>query len=328
MFVTKLIRRGSIFDVSTLPRMAFLSSTAHKQHLIWETDRLVAFLHPEPWTPGAAVLTQRSPNRPSSIFHLAETEFLSLLLGARTVAALLCERLSVQRCALVFKPEPERPAHIRVLPLHGLDPSWRPHLAEEKDFQPHDPGYCTSKCGPRWQDAELEKIRGKIRAKLPTPDAPPNYSFLGDPSHCGLFSRIVRGEEQQWRVWEDEAHVAFLTPFPSAPGFTVLVPRRPLTSDIFRLEEDDYRALVLAARKVALLLEEGLGAWGVALIFEGFEIDYAHAKLIPLLTPPDGSVPRSAPEYCPTYPGYVTSVDGPVASMEILRDLHLKITQP
>uniref|UniRef100_A0A3B3RL43 HIT domain-containing protein n=1 Tax=Paramormyrops kingsleyae TaxID=1676925 RepID=A0A3B3RL43_9TELE len=100
---------------------------------------------------------------------------------------------------------------------------------------------------------------GSPRASTSSARGGPDVTFLGDPSHCGLFSRIVRGEEQQWRVWEDEAHVAFLTPFPSAPGFTVLVPRRPLTSDIFRLEEDDYRALVLAARKVALLLEEGLG---------------------------------------------------------------------
>uniref|UniRef100_A0A8L0DPM2 HIT domain-containing protein n=1 Tax=Oncorhynchus mykiss TaxID=8022 RepID=A0A8L0DPM2_ONCMY len=94
------------------------------------------------------------------------------------------------------------------------------------------------------------------------PDEEPSPA-QGNPSHPGLFSRIVRGEEQQWRVWEDEGHVAFLTPFPNAPGLTVLVPRRPLTSDIFRLEEADYTSLVLATQKVAKVLEEGLGAWGV-----------------------------------------------------------------
>uniref|UniRef100_A0A665T1W3 HIT domain-containing protein n=1 Tax=Echeneis naucrates TaxID=173247 RepID=A0A665T1W3_ECHNA len=90
-------------------------------------------------------------------------------------------------------------------------------------------------------------------------------------THPGLFSRIVRGEEQQWRVWDDERHVAFLTPFPNSPGFTVLVPRRPLTSDIFRLEKADYEGLVLAARKVSQLLEQSLGANGVA-----NEIIYVH----------------------------------------------------
>lgn len=145
-----------------------------------------------------------------------------------------------------------------------------------------------------------------------------------------MFSRIVRGEEQQWRVWEDEGHVAFLTPFPNSPGFTVLVPRRPLTSDIFRLEKGDYEGLVLATWEVSRLLAEGLGASGMGLIFEGFEIDYAHAKLIPLFLPASsetGDDITKPPQFYPTYPGYVTSEDGPEARLESLKELYMKITQ-
>lgn len=123
--------------------------------------------------------------------------------------------------------------------------------------------------------------------------------------------------------------MAFLTPFPNSPGFTVLVPRRPLTSDIFKLEKSHYEGLVLAAKKVAGLLEEGLGAWGVGLIFEGFEIDYAHAKLIPLLPRLSGTTENPTkcqpPQFHPTYPGYVTSEDGPEASSETLGEMHCKI---
>eukprot|EP00064_Thunnus_orientalis_P014208 superscaffoldBa00002440_g14249 len=223
---------------STLPR-----------HVIWESEGLVAYLHPRPWTPGSVILESSTPGRPGgSIFHLEEPEYLSWLLGARTVAELLCDRLGVRRCALVARPHRDRPA-----------------------------------------------------------------------------------QEQQWRVWDDEGHVAFLTPFPNSPGFTVLVPRRPLTSDIFRLEKKDYEGLVLATRKVSRLLEEGLSAWGVGLIFEGFEIDYAHAKLIPLLSPSssgggdDKTKPRP-PQFHPTYPGYVTSEDGPEASLDSLKEVHTKIT--
>lgn len=178
----------------------------------------------------------------------------------------------------------------------------------------------------------MTEIQAKIRTKLPLPDAPYDFTFLGDdPAHPGLFSRIVRGEELQWRVWEDEGHVAFLTPFPNSPGFTVLVPRRPLTSDIFRLDKGDYETLLLATLKVAKLLEESLGVLGVGLIFEGFEIDYAHAKLIPLFPPPSSGTENTAkpptPQFHPTYPGYVTSEDGPEASQESLKELHVKITQ-
>ncbi|XP_041725649.1 uncharacterized protein LOC121555864 isoform X2 [Coregonus clupeaformis] len=332
------------------PSSIRMSSLPQPRHVIWETEELVAYLHPRPWTPGTTILEPKTPRGPGeepspaqgSLFRLGEGAYLGLLLGARAVGALLCERLGVKRCALVCRPCPDShsPPQIRVLPLHGLDSEWRPHLAGDEHYTHHDPGYVTSKSGPRWTDTSLQEIQAEIRAQLPAPDALPNLTFLGeDPSHPGLFSRIVRGEEQQWRVWENEGHVAFLTPFPNAPGLTVLVPRRPLTSDIFRLEEADYTSLALATRKVARILEEGLGAWGVGLIFEGFEIDYAHAKLIPLLSPPsshqvDGgsttttsSSPPPQAQFSATYPGFVTSEDGPEASLECLKELQAKITQ-
>lgn len=295
--------------------------------MIWETPELLAYLHPSPWTPGVAVVTHRSSGSAGSLFLLPEEVFLRLLLGARTVALLLCESLAVQRCALVHTPQKRAGAELYVVPLHGLQSEWKPHLAPEEDFNAFDPGYISSKSGPRWTDSDLEDVRRRIRVHLPSPNAAPNYTFLGDPSNPGLFPRIVRGEEKQWRVWEDNDHVAFLTPFPNTPGLTVLVPRKPLSSDIFRLEESDYRRLVLAIRTLSRLLEAGLGAWGVGLIFEGFEIDYAHAKLIPLVSSPDEAQTCPAHEFFDHYPGYVTSVSGPPASRESLQEIWARITR-
>lgn len=302
--------------------------SCQKNHVIWESGHVEAYLHPSPWTPGATFVTHKTPN---SLFHLPESAFVTLLLGARAVGELLCKRLAVQRCALVYRPDRDEDtrAKLMLLPLHGLEDTWRPHLASQEDFQPHDPGYITSKSGPRWTSLNLEAVRDRIRAKLPFPDAPLDYRFLGEKSHTGLFSRIVRGEETQWRVWEDDGHIAFLTPFPNSPGLTVVIPRKPLPSDILRLEKGDFIELVLATRKVARLLEEALGARGVGLIFEGFEIDYAHAKLIPLVSSP-GNVTQSAvcsvPEVYEIYPGFVSSADGPPASSDQLRQMQARIT--
>lgn len=296
-------------------------------NVVWENDIFIAYLHPKPWTPGTTILTRKALNGSSSIFQLPVPDYVAMLLGAQTVANLLCEKLAVHRCALVFVPQPDKPAQIKILPLHGLEPNWKPHLAGEEEFHIHDPGYCSSRNGQRCEDDYLDNIQAKITACLPTPNAPSCYDFHGDRSHDGLFSRIVRGEEQQWRIWEDSEHVAFLTPFPNAPGFTVLVPRKPLTSDIFSLDKSDYIALILATWKVSQLLQEGMGARGVALIFEGFEIDYAHAKLIPLVTKPGDSLPAVPSQFCPTYPGYVTSADGPPASAQDLKDILTKITK-
>ncbi|XP_051985842.1 uncharacterized protein LOC127646327 [Xyrauchen texanus] len=313
-------------------RMSSVVSGLQDRSVIWETQELLAFLHSSPWTPGAAVVTLKSPDSTRSLFHLPTESFLRLLLGARTVALLLCDRLGVQRCALVHTPHRRADnsrVELHVVPLHGLVADWKPQLAVEEDFQLYDPGYISSKSGPRWTDSDLEAVRTRIRAQLPAPNATLNYTFLGDPSDPGLFPRIVRGEEKQWRVWEDDGHVAFLTPFPNTPGLTVLVPRKPLSSDIFRLEKRDYEELVLATKKVSQLLEAGLDAWGVGLIFEGYEIDYAHAKLIPLISSPDETKMRltcPVPEFYHRYPGYVTSVNGPPASKESLREMCAKIT--
>ncbi|XP_077575674.1 uncharacterized protein LOC144198498 isoform X1 [Stigmatopora nigra] len=301
--------------------------------VIWESKHLVAHLHPRPWTPGSVILERRVPGTVAeSIFHLEEAEYLSWMLGAKAVAQLLCDRLKVQRCALIARPHVDKPAQIRILPLHGLDAEWRPHLAGDEEHHSHDPGYCTSKTAPRWSDTHLNEIKAKIRAQLPEPDASPNLTYLGDdPSDPGLFPRIIRGDESQWRLWEDDNHVSFLTPFPNSPGFTVLVPRRPLPSDIFKLGDSDYEGLVMAARKVSHLLKKSLGAWGVGLIFEGFEIDYAHAKLIPLrraLSSGDGHLGTSqGSAYFFSYPGFVSSEDGPEVSRESLEEMHAKISK-
>lgn len=101
---------------------------------------------------------------------------------------------------------------------------------------------------------------------------------------------------------------------------------------MFRLEKGDYERLVVASWEVSRLLEDSLGSRATGLIFEGFEIDYAHAKLIPLFQPTspemgDGAPKLSVPQFYATYPGYVTSEDGPEASLQSLNELQIKITQ-
>nr|WDW26041.2 HIT family protein [Megalocytivirus FD201807] len=284
-------------------------------YVIWESPPLVGYLNPRPWTPGAVIL--ESPGcLGGSLFQLPEVNYVSWLFAAKEIAGLLCDRLKVKRCALISRPQHDKPLRILILPLHGLDDKWQPRVASIEEYNATDPGYCTSKNGPRWDDVSLTEMQTKIRGD----DKPPDLTLLGDNvSDPGLFARIIRGEEQHWRVWEDERHVAFLTPFPNSPGFTVLVPRRPLTSDIFKLQPHDYRDLILAAKTVSQALTKGLGAWGVGLIFEGLEINHAHAKLIPLLS---SRGTANEPQFYPTYPGYVTSEDGPNASTESLTSIY------
>lgn len=312
--------------VNGVARVEILRPETGYSNVIWETDDLVAYLHPKPWTPGSAILSRKTLSGASSIFQLARPDFVAMLQGARVVSGLLCERLGVQRCALVFNPTPGEPAQIRILPLHGLGPKWQPHLATEEEFHAYSPGYCTSKSGPRWEDEALAAVQAQIRKGLPNPAAQLCFDFFGDASCDNLFSRIVRGEQQQWRVWEDAQHVAFLTPYPNSPGLTVVAPRKPLPSDIFKLSDADYKALISAVYRVAKLLETTMKTQSVALIFEGFEVDYAHAKLIPLLPSPDGSVPAQLQsEFHQRYPGFVSSLDGPAVDPDDIKKHHSEV---
>ncbi|XP_077476109.1 uncharacterized protein LOC144089108 [Stigmatopora argus] len=320
MFVASM--RGGI------SRVEVLRPLKNASNVIWETDELVAYLNPNPWTPGSTILTRKTLSGATSIFHLAEPDYLCLLQEAKSISSILCEKLGVQRCALVSYPNANQSAQIGLLPLHGVWEKWQPHLAQQEEFHSFNPGYCTSKHGPRWDDEALNKVRDQIRNGLPTTNAPSSFEFLGSHSDNNLFSRIVRGEEKHWRIWDDSQHVAFLTPYPNTPGITVVVPRKPLPSDILKLEETEYKALILATYKVAQLLEECMRAQGVALIFEGFEINYAHTKLIPLLTSPQGpKIARPRAEFFLKYPGYVSSLDGPAADPDDLKAFYSKITQ-
>jgi diadenosine tetraphosphate (Ap4A) HIT family hydrolase len=132
-------------------------------------------------------------------------------------------------------------------------------------------------------------------------------------SSC-FFCRLVAGLEKSWIVWEDASHVAFLTPFPNTPGFTVLVPRRHRPSHLFELEEAEFGALLQAGRRVGLLLDRALGTRRTALLAEGMGVDHVHLKLAPLHGLADGPwqpVRSTLRTFYERYQGYVASHDGP-----------------
>ena len=144
-----------------------------------------------------------------------------------------------------------------------------------------------------------------------------------------LFCQIIAGKEKAWVVYEDEHHVAFLTPFPNTPGFTVLVTREHLDSNVLGLEEDRFAEMMIAARKVAQQLDKKLGTRRTGIIIEGMGIDHAHVKLIPMHGIPDGEwkpVLSKDHVFYKTYEGYLTSHDGPRMSDEQLDEILKKIT--
>merc|ERR1719334_1749968 len=107
-------------------------------------------------------------------------------------------------------------------------------------------------------DEQLDKVKALM---VEGDKLAPNYTFLGPSTDISLFARIVRGELPQWRVWEGEHSVAFLTPFPSTEGFTVVVPRSHLSSDILNNNNDEW----LTCEKDRVFMYRKMGKLKIAL---------------------------------------------------------------
>ncbi|AXH15683.1 HIT family protein [Malaciobacter mytili] len=98
-----------------------------------------------------------------------------------------------------------------------------------------------------------------------------------------IFCDIVANKSTCHKVWEDEKHLAFLSIFPNCEGVTVVIPKKHYSSYAFELEEDVFLNLILAAKKVALMLDNSFDDVSrTGLVLEGFGIDHVHVKLFPL----------------------------------------------
>ncbi|MCU1479793.1 MAG: diadenosine tetraphosphate hydrolase [Subtercola sp.] len=142
-----------------------------------------------------------------------------------------------------------------------------------------------------------------------------------------IFDKIVRREIDSHIVWENDDYIAFLTPFPNTPGFTVVIPKTNIGDNVFSLNEDEYLSLMSATKTVANLLEKALSVNRVALVFEGTGVAYVHAKLIPLYgqLADETDVWSDTTEFVEEYRGFITTLEGPKMDDSRLDEIRNKI---
>jgi len=144
-----------------------------------------------------------------------------------------------------------------------------------------------------------------------------------------IFDKIVDGSIPSFKVWEDDIYVAFLTIFPNTPGFTVVIPKQNPGDNYITVSEDAYTGLLLAARKVAGLLQKAFKVERVGLVIEGQAVPHLHVKLIPMHS--QGATPSVPAEHATVfnefYQGYLTTHDGPRMSDDELKAIQQKIVE-
>ena len=280
----------------------------YPQHVFYSCALVKIGFTRYPTTPGHAVGICQGTDK---LMSMGLADFVDLFKIVRWVSNELISAVQARRCGLVS----DGSGIISLVPLHGLSAQWTPCIHDEREYHSHFPGYLTTKDGPRMDDLVLTEIQDRITTV--TGLGPVfNRNFDGESSDQNIFARIVRGEVQHWRIWENLSHVAFLTPYGNTPGYTVLVPRKHLPSDVFQLPDQAYVGLLEAAHTVAQHLKNAFGVACCGMFFEGYEVDFVHVKLVPVhggqYAGPQGFRPvAGATAFLTNYAGYLTSQMGP-----------------
>ena len=138
-----------------------------------------------------------------------------------------------------------------------------------------------------------------------------------------IFCKIIKGEIDSAKIWEDDEFLAILDTKPNTKGMTLVLTKQHYDSDIFDMPKDVYQRFMLAAKKVAKILEKGLNVTRVAMVMEGMGVNHVHIKLYPLY-----GVPRKFKEvwarekiFFERYKGYISTQLGPHVYISELKKL-------
>jgi diadenosine tetraphosphate (Ap4A) HIT family hydrolase len=142
-----------------------------------------------------------------------------------------------------------------------------------------------------------------------------------------IFCKIVNGKIPSQRIWEDEKHIAILDVNPNTEGMTLVLTKKHFDSDATDMPDEDYKSLMIAAKKVAKLLEERLNVKRVAIVMEGLGINHCHIKLYPIHGLDEKFEETWAKDkiYFEKYEGYISTQIGPTKSTRELKKIADKI---
>ena len=125
--------------------------------------------------------------------------------------------------------------------------------------------------------AESHNLKAKRPHNLKT--SPPHNL---NPNHTmSIFSKIAAGEIPSYKCAESEDFYAFLDINPVGKAHTLVIPRKE-TDYLFDIEDEEYAALLLFAKRVAKAIKKAFPCKKVGMAVLGLEVAHAHIHLIPL----------------------------------------------
>jgi histidine triad (HIT) family protein len=98
-----------------------------------------------------------------------------------------------------------------------------------------------------------------------------------------VFTKIIKGEIPSYKIYEDDLTLAFLDIHPKQPGHTLVVPKKQIEF-VWDLDDEDYKALMLAVKKVAQHLRTVFARHYVGMLVVGNDVPHAHVHVYPFST--------------------------------------------
>lgn len=98
-----------------------------------------------------------------------------------------------------------------------------------------------------------------------------------------LFCKIIKGEIPCFKIYEDDAVLAFLDINPDSDGHTLIIPKKHFT-DLDDIDLDTLKSINLASKNIKKMLEEKLNCTGISLLQNNGsvqEIKHYHMHLKP-----------------------------------------------
>ena len=100
-----------------------------------------------------------------------------------------------------------------------------------------------------------------------------------------IFCKIIKGELPCYKIYEDEKVLAFLDLHPLSKGHTLVIPKKH-TRDIFEIEPEELKSLILVVQKLSKIIMEKLGAQGINILQRnktgaGQEVSHIHFHIVP-----------------------------------------------
>lgn len=103
---------------------------------------------------------------------------------------------------------------------------------------------------------------------------------------ASIFDKILSGELPSAKVYEDERIYVFMDAFPQSKGHTLIIPKHA-ADDLFSVDPEDLKAIIVFSQKLAKALREVLKPDGIKVVqyngtAAGQTVFHYHMHLIPV----------------------------------------------